>query len=471
MGGSWGDALLSEQQAVEMGVGIQQKLASQVQPAIERQYQMEAIQSAPVSLTLMAPALLATPFTGGMSAGAAFATNFSITAATTTALVGSDRYYETMLMGGVWEDMSPWDRFSHSFRYGLYEGVGEGVGMGTFGLIGRWAKLGKLSPYLPTGATTTMGRIGMRTLKTGSGIILGAGVAVPEEMAAEWTTGYLQEFDTAIMEGASYSEAHSRGVESGSHGANVGKYSALFFGGGAVVIQNAQAGYTAMFKGEQYNDIAAVTAYDQFLNDQIGIRQKDRILAKRAQLSSDFLNNPTKNDRELLADIEAEMQKIDSKKESTARALDQLGKVNPALAADMLIADSQLQFLENVRIGGGKRDANGRLRDFNGRFLPESGTNPFFDFVNGMSQEQRSQLIQAYNGGGKRIAQINMGMLLYNSERGTKIGVDTFEGVVTDLAADWRGQNFEGVTEVVVELERRPICRDLLPSRRKLLSA
>ncbi len=134
MGGSWGDALLSEQQAVEMGVGIQQKLASQVQPAIERQYQMEAIQSAPVSLTLMAPALLATPFTGGMSAGAAFATNFSITAATTTALVGSDRYYETMLMGGVWEDMSPWDRFSHSFRYGLYEGVGEGVG--------HWGPLG-----------------------------------------------------------------------------------------------------------------------------------------------------------------------------------------------------------------------------------------------------------------------------------------------------------------------------------------
>ncbi len=343
--------------------------------------------------------------------------------------------------------------------------------MGTFGLIGRWAKLGKLSPYLPTGATTTMGRIGMRTLKTGSGIILGAGVAVPEEMAAEWTTGYLQEFDTAIMEGASYSEAHSRGVESGSHGANVGKYSALFFGGGAVVIQNAQAGYTAMFKGEQYNDIAAVTAYDQFLNDQIGIRQKDRILAKRAQLSSDFLNNPTKNDRELLADIEAEMQKIDSKKESTARALDQLGKVNPALAADMLIADSQLQFLENVRIGGGKRDANGRLRDFNGRFLPESGTNPFFDFVNGMSQEQRSQLIQAYNGGGKRIAQINMGMLLYNSERGTKIGSIRLKVLSLISLQTGEVRILKELQKWWWSLERRPICRDLLPSRRKLLSA
>lgn len=444
------DSIMSDSQAMSMGMGVKEEIGKQVIADIERTYSVEAVQSLPTSLTLMAPALLLAPVTGGMSAAGAFAVDFAATTAFTTAMVGSDRYYATMLDPSML--VSEEDRFWHSFRYGLYEGAGEGVGMGTFGLVGKFARLPKFSPFMPTGASGAA-NIAIRSARGLRGLAMGAGIGIPEEMIAEWATGFSQGFDEALTKGASYQEAFLIGKEQGAHGANVGKYMGLL-PVGSVLAVNTKAAYMRAFKNQDYNSIAFATARDQFLNDQIGSRRKDKIIGLRSQLSDSYLQSPTKKDREVLQKIEVELGKIDTKNKATAEALEQLGSANPALVADMLITNNYHQFLENVRIGGAKEGADGRLRDFNGRFVARADANPFYDFVQNMSEEERGNVIKAYRDGGKRIAAINAGMLLYSSKnlegKDTKVGVDSFTSTIDDTGADWRSKDFDGVSSVTI---------------------
>ena len=88
---------MSEDELVSRGLEVKMGVADQVVGDIERRYSLEAIQSMPVSATMMAPGLMLAPLTGGMSVAAAFATTSIPTFITTTAMVGSDRYYETLL--------------------------------------------------------------------------------------------------------------------------------------------------------------------------------------------------------------------------------------------------------------------------------------------------------------------------------------------------------------------------------------
>ena len=443
------DAISAPQDALSRGLFIQEEIGRQIQSDIERTYKLEAIQSMPVSLTMMAPGLALAPLTGGMSTAAAFATTSLPTFAFTTAMVGSDRYYGTMLMeGGIWENMTPEDRFWHSLRYGMYEGLGEGLSAGTVGVAGKFLKGTRFSPYATTPykvgtSADTFYRIG----RGAAGITLATGVGVVEETAAEYVTGFGQGFDTAIMEGRPMSEAFLEGKEMGSHGANVGKYMG-FLPGGSVLVEQTRAAYLRKFNNKEYNDIVSMTAFQQVMNDGVPARTRKRLEDLRGQLSEVHMTTPTKADREVLAKIEVELNKIDSNNEATRKALESLGDSNPALVADALIANNYHQFLENVRIGGGTLDANGRLRDWNGRFVSASN-NPMYDFAQNMSDERRSELQQAYNNGGKRSQQITQGLLtFFSGDR--KIGIDSFGGLVTTQGQDWRTKGFEGAREIVV---------------------
>ena len=443
------DAISAPQDALSRGLFIQEEIGRQIQSDIERTYRLEAIQSMPVSLAMMAPGLALAPLTGGMSAAATFATTSIPTFAFTTAMVGSDRYYGTMLMeGGIWENMTPEDRFWHSLRYGMYEGIGEGLSAGTVGVAGKFLKGTRCSPYAATPyrvgtSADTFYRIG----RGAAGITLATGVGVVEETAAEYVTGFGQGFDTALMEGKPMSEAFLEGKEMGSHGANVGKYMG-FLPGGSVLVEQTKAAYLRKFNNKEYNDVVSVTAMQQFMNDAVPARTRKRLEDLRSQLSEAYLTTPTKADREILAKIEVELNKIDSNNEATRKALESLGDSNPALVADALIANNYHQFLENVRIGGGTLDANGKLRDWNGRFVSTSN-NPMYDFAQNMSDEGRSKLQQAYNNGGKRSQQITQGFLtFFSGDR--KIGIDSFGGLVTTQGQDWRTKGFEGAREIMV---------------------
>ena len=342
----------------------------------------------PVSLTMMAPGLALSPITGGMSLAGAFAVTATPTFAFTTAMVGSDRYYGTMLMeGDVWQNMSSEDRFWHALRYGAYEGFGEAVSAGTVGIAGKFLRGTRFSPFAATGYRAgTRADVFFRIGRGAAGITLATGVGVVEESAAEYVTGFSQGFDTALMEGKSLSEAFLEGKELGTHGANVGKYMG-FLPGGSVVVENTKASFMRVFMNEQFNDTVALTAAQQMMNDALPAKTRRKLDTLRGQLSENYLTTPTKSDRAVLAKIEAELNKIDANNEATHKALEQLGRSNPALVADMLIANNYHQFLENVRIGGGKLDENGKLRDWNGRFVPASN-NPMYDFAQGMSQEK-----------------------------------------------------------------------------------
>ena len=441
------DAISLETDLLANGLKIKEGIGRQIASDIERTYKLEAIQSMPVSLTMMAPGLALAPITGGMSMAGAFAATAAPTFAFTTAMVGSDRYYGTMLMEGAWQDMSSEDRFWHSLRYGMYEGFGEAVSAGTVGIAGKFLRGTRFSPFAPTAYRSgTAADVFYRIGRGATGITLATGVGVVEESAAELVTGFSQGFDTALMEGKPMSEAFLVGKELGTHGANVGKYMG-FLPGGSVVVENAKASFMRVFMNEQFNDTVALTAAQQMMNDALPAKTRRKLETLRGQLSEDYLMTPTKSDRAVLAKIETELNKIDANNAATREALEQLGKSNPALVADMLIANNYHQFLENVRIGGGKLDKNGRLRDWNGRFVAASN-NPMYDFAQGMSQEKFAELQEAYNKGGKQIQNINLGLLMFSGE--AKIGVDTFGGLVTTQGQDWRTKGLKGAREVVI---------------------
>ena len=461
------DAISLETDLLANGLKIKEDIGRQIASDIERTYALEAIQSMPVSLTMMAPGLALAPFTGGMSTAAAFAVTATPTFAFTTAMVGSDRYYGTMLMeGDVWQNMSSEDRFWHSLRYGMSEGFGEAVSAGTVGVAGRFLRGTRFSPFAATGYKAGTGAdVFYRIGRGATGIALATGVGVVEESAAEFVTGFSQGFDTALMEGKSLSEAFLVGKELGTHGANVGKYMG-FLPGGSVVVEQTKAAYLRKFNNEEYNDIVSMTAFQQEMNDALPARTRRKLDTLRGQLSENHLITPTKSDRAVLAKIETELEKIDANNEATRKALEHLGKSNPALVADMLIANNYHQFLENVRIGGGKLDKNGRLRDWNGRFVAASN-NPMYDFAQGMSQERFAELQEAYNKGGKQIQNINLGLLMFSGEG--RIGIDSFGGLVTTQGQDWRSRGFTDAREVVIDGDQEVDTSQFTASEIKVL--
>ncbi len=458
------DAISLETDLLANGLAIQEEIGKQIASDIERTYRLEAIQSMPVSFTMMAPGLMAMPFTGGMSLATTFAAQAVPTFAFTTALVGSDRYYESM-NDELLKGRSPEDRKWLSLRYGMYEAFGEALSAATVGVAGKFLKLTRFSPFATTGYKAGTGAdVFYRIGRGATGITLATGVGVVEESAAEFVTGFSQGFDTALMEGKSLSEAFLVGKELGTHGANVGKYMG-FLPGGSVVVENAKASFMQVFMNEQFNDTVALTAAQQMMNDALPAKTRKKLDTLRGQLSENYLTTPTKSDRAVLAKIETELNKIDANNEATHKALEQLGRSNPALVADMLIANNYHQFLENVRIGGGKLDENGKLRDWNGRFVPASN-NPMYDFAQGMSQERLAELQEAYNKGGKHIQRINQGLLKFSGK--DKIGVDTFS-IVTDAAQDFRSKGFKGVREVVVNGDQEIDTSNLTASEIKVL--
>lgn len=440
------DAIMSEADMAGRGLLVREGIGRQVAMDIERSYSIEAIQSMPVSLALMAPGLAAAPLTGGMSTAAAFAATSIPTFAFTTAMVGSDRYYGSMNEEAL-KDLSAEDRWWFSLRHGMYEGFGEAVSAGTVGVAGKLLKASRFSPYLPTRfASGSAMDVTARMGRGAAGIVLGTGIGVAEESAAEYVTGFAQGFDQALVEGKSLNEAFLVGKELGSHGANVGKYMGVL-PGGSVVVEQAKASYMRVFQNEKFQDTVASAALQQFMNDALPARARKNLEDLRGKLSEDYLMSPTKSDRAVLSKIESELNRIDSNNAQTREALERLGKSNPALVADMLVANNYHQFLENVRLGGGKLDKNGKLRDWNGRFISE-GNNPLYDFAQGMSKEKRTELLQAYNKGGKRIQSIAFGLLAFSGKN--KIGVDTFGGVVTEQGQDWKDKGFDDAREVVI---------------------
>jgi hypothetical protein len=459
------DAISLETDLLANGLKIKEDIGRQIASDIERTYALEAIQSMPVSLTMMAPGLALSPLTGGMSMAGAFAVTAAPTFAFTTAMVGSDRYYGSM-SEDLLKDLSPEDRFWHSLRYGMSEGLGEAVSAGTVGIAGKFLRGTRFSPFATTGYKAGTGAdVFYRIGRGATGITLATGVGVVEESAAEFVTGFSQGFDTALMEGKPVSEAFLVGKELGTHGANVGKYMG-FLPGGSVVVENAKASFMRVFMNEQFNDTVALTAAQQMMNDALPAKTRRKLDTLRGQLSENYLTTPTKSDRTVLAKIETELNKIDANNEATRKALEQLGRSNPALVSDMLIANNYHQFLENVRIGGGKLDQNGKLRDWNGRFVAASN-NPMYDFAQGMSQERFAELQDAYNKGGKHIQNINLGLLMFSGK--AKIGVDTFGGLVTTQGQDWRSRGFADAREVVINGDQEVDLSQFTASEIKVL--
>ena len=459
------DAISLETDLLANGLRIKEDIGRQIASDIERTYKLEAIQSMPVSLTMMAPGLALAPLTGGMSAAGAFAFTAAPTFAFTTAMVGSDRYYGSMNEETL-KGLSPEDRFWYSLRYGMSEGFGEAVSAGTVGVAGKFLKGTRFSPFAPTGYKAgTSADVFYRIGRGAAGITLATGVGVVEESAAEFVTGFSQGFDTALMEGKSLSEAFLEGKELGTHGANVGKYMG-FLPGGSVVVENAKASLMREFMNTEFNNIVALTQAQQEMNDALPARTRRKLDTLRGQLSENHMTTPTKSDRAVLAKLDAELNKIDANNEATRKALEHLGRSNPALVADMLIANNYHQFLENVRIGGGKLDENGRLRDWNGRFVA-ANNNPMYDFAQGMSQEKFAELQEAYNKGGKHIQNINLGLMMFSGKN--KIGVDTFGGLVTTQGQDWRAKGFKDAREVVINGDQEVDLSQFTASEIKVL--
>ena len=455
------DAIMSEDELADRGLGIRMAITDQltgIEGDIERRYQMEAIQSMPVSLTLMAPGLLAAPFTGGLSVGQAFLATSLPTFITTTAMVGSDRYYETLLNDLTpgtekYKFDTPSDRFWHSARYGGFEGIGEGVGTGLAGVAGKVLRLSRFNPYLPTGVSTStrMGKAldaSYRFGRGGMGLSLALGVGVIEEREAEAVTGFFQGFDGALAQGKPLQEAFMEGKEMANHGRAVGKYMGLLPVGGVAITQ-AKATYTrhvSAKKGDgKYAMMQMLAHFDQFSNDAISAGQRAKLQRLMEGLSEKALAFPTKKDKAILEKIEVELGKIDASKKLNIEALQHLGESNPALVAEMLVANNYNQFLQNV-LNAYRFEDNVGLRDSNGRPAPKSN-NPMYDYVNNLTSDQRAEIYQQYKDGGNRIASIN-GQLAFFQGR-FKNGIDTFEGV-GNLNYDYTDQEFEGVSEVTI---------------------
>ena len=462
------DAIMSEDELVSRGLEVQMAVADQVVGDIERRYSLEAIQSMPVSATLMAPGLMLAPLTGGMSVTAAFATTSIPTFITTTAMVGSDRYYETLLNDLTpgtekYKFDSPNDRFWHAFRYGSYEGLGEAVGTGLAGLSGRLFKMSRLNPYLPTGyATGTARDIGVRSFRGAGGLTLATGIGVLEESQAEKFTGFFQGFDGALAQGKSLQMAFMEGKELGQHGEAVGKYMG-FLPAGGVAVTNTRASLTRMFGGEgQFSELQKLAMLDQAMNDAIPARTRRKIIELQEQLSDNHLAKPTSNDVRLQKKIEKELAKVDLTKQMTKEGLEAIANGNPSMAADLIVANNYHQFLMNAIGGYRSTDSKGRLRDWNGRFAP-ADANPMYDFVNGLSKESRTQLMEDYKRGGKRIPVIQslMTSMLLSGEN--KYGVVP-KGFRAGAPVDWASTEFEGRFVVTVAEDGSVSGLDELPS-------
>ena len=191
------DAIMSEDELVSRGLEVKMAVADQVFGDIERRYSLSN-QSMPVSATMMAPGLLLAPATGGMSVAAAFALTSIPTFVTTTAMVGSDRYYETLLNDLTpgtekYKFDSPEDRFWHALNTAATR-VLVRVGTGLAGVAGRLFKMSRLNPYLSTGYTVgTRADIGVRAFRGAAGLTLATGIGVLEESQAERFTGFFQD--------------------------------------------------------------------------------------------------------------------------------------------------------------------------------------------------------------------------------------------------------------------------------------
>ena len=250
---------------------------------------------------------------------------------------------------------------------------------------------------------------GTKALRVMGGMMLGTGLALPEEYVAESLTEYLNiiadDYFTQLNDGkvSSFSEYKQKTNFLGLYNENVaqiqeagrmGMAGAIIPGGGGVAMGYGKAAYDYMFNRESFYSQAMVQLVSsETVTKEMSIferREYNKKLKEFQKLSpSEMMSERGQALATELADIVSETHELGAVAAADLRGL---AKVNPALFADSYTADMQARQLE-AEGGNYTQDESGRWR-LNGKFVADPTKTRSYKKNQRMSDEAKAAVME-----------------------------------------------------------------------------